>query len=70
MIPKIIDYQPMQRMSVCRVRFSHCGRTFLSCAIYKITSAKRVVISWFVFQSLRHFRSVSSDAVHLLRIPL
>ena len=42
---KIIDDQPMRRMSECRVRFGHCGRSFISPAIYKSASAKIIAIS-------------------------
>ena len=69
MIPKIIDNQPMWRMSECRVRFGHCGRSFISPAIYRSASAKIIVISGSMFWASSHFRSVSTDAVHMPLLP-
>ena len=65
MIPKIIDNQPMLRMSEYRFRLGNCGRWFLSLAIYKCVSAKIIAISGSMFWSLRNFGSSSNDAVHL-----
>ena len=69
MVPKIIDDQPIRRMSECRVRFGHFFRSFLSPTIYKSVSAKRNKISGSVFRASSHFRSASTDAVHISRIP-
>ena len=69
MIPKITDYKPIQRMSEFRFRFGHCGRAFLSPAIYKSDLAKRVAISGSVFQASIHFRSASTNVFHLNRFP-
>ena len=41
MKPKIIDVQPMQRMSECRFIFGHCGRSFISPTMYKSASTKK-----------------------------
>ena len=65
MIPKIIYNQPMRNMSDCRVRFSHCGRPFLSPVIYKSAPAKRIAMSGSVFQASSHFHNASTDDVHL-----
>ena len=65
MIPKVIDDHPMRRMSECRFIFGNCGRSFLSPAVYKSASAKIIAISWSVFQSLRHFRSASTEVFHM-----
>ena len=43
-ITKIIDGHPMRRISECRVRFVNFGRSFLSPAIYKSDSAKRIAM--------------------------
>ena len=68
-IPKIMDDQPMRRMHECRVRFGHCDRLFISTMIYKNASAKRTAIYGSVFQALSLFRRVSTNAIHLLRLP-
>ena len=49
MIPKIIDNHRIRRMSECRVRFGHCGRSFISPVICKSALAKRIEISGSVF---------------------
>ena len=48
MIHKSIDHQPMRRMSECRFRLGHCGRSFLSPAIYKRELAKMIAMSGFM----------------------
>ena len=70
MIPKIIDDQKMQRMTECRVRFVNCVWLFISPAIYKSASDKKIAISGSVLQSLIHFHNASTDAVHHPRLPL
>ena len=70
MKPKFINGHPIRRISECRVRCEHCGRSFLSPAMYKSASTKIIVMSGTVFQSLRHFRNASTADVHLPRIPL
>ena len=67
--PKIIDGQTMQRISYCRVRFGHCGRSFISPETYKSELTKRVVISGAVFRVSGHFCNVSIDDVHLMQLP-
>ena len=67
---KIINGQPMQRISECRVRFGHCVRSFLSPAMYKIASTKIIAMSGSVFRSSIHLYNASTDPVHLPRIPL
>ena len=56
-------------MSECRVRFGHCGRSFLSPVINENASTKVIAMSGFVFRALSHFRSASSKTVHLPRLP-
>ena len=70
MKPKIIDDQMMRRIYDCRVRFGHCGRSFISPAMYKIVSTKIIAMSGSVFQYSRHFRNASTDAVHLPQLTL
>ena len=70
MRPKIIDIQPMQSMSECRIRFGHCGSSFISTEVHKGVSAKIIAISGSVFQSFSHFRNAYTGIVHLLRLPL
>ena len=67
---EIIYGQTMRIMSECIVRFGNCGRSFISPAIYKSVSAKRIVISGPVLRASSNFRSVSTNDVYLLRIPL
>ena len=55
MILKIIDGQPMWRMSKCRVGFVNCGRSFISPAIYKSLSDEIIAVSRSVFRSSSHF---------------
>ena len=50
--------------------FGHCGRSFLSTAIYKIASSKIITMSGSVFQALWHFRNASTNAIHLSRLSL
>ena len=69
-IPETLEDHPMQRMSECRVRFVHCGRSFISTAIYKSMSAKIFEISGSVLQVSIHFRRPSTDAVHMPLLPL
>ena len=69
MMPKIIDGQLVRRVSDCRVRFGHCGRSFLSPAMYKRSSAKIIGMSGSVLLDSSHFNNVSTDAVHLPRLP-
>ena len=69
MTPKIIDDQPIRRMSEFSVMFGNCGRSFLSPTIYINPQAKRIAISGFVLQSSIHFCSASTNAVHLPRLP-
>ena len=59
----------MWRVSECRVGFRHCGRSFLSPAIYKSLLAKRIAISGSMFRASNHFHSTSNDAFHLLLLP-
>ena len=68
MLPKSTDDQTMRSISECRVRFGHCGRSFLSPVIYKSVPAKRIVMPGSVFRALSHFRNTSTDAVHLTQI--
>ena len=35
MKPKSIDSQPMRRISECRVRLGHCGRSFMFPVMYR-----------------------------------
>ena len=63
--PKIIDVQPIRRMSEYRVRFGHCGRSFIFPAIYQSVLAQRIAISGSMFQSSSNLRNASTDAVHL-----
>ena len=69
MKPKIIYGQPMQRMSECRVIFGHCGRSFISPAMYEFASYKIIVMSGSVLRASIHFNNASTDAVHMLRLP-
>ena len=69
MIPKFKDEQPMQMMSKRRLRLVHCGKSFLSPAIYRSAYAKIIVMSGSVFQALIHFHSASTNAIHLQRLP-
>ena len=47
--PKILDGQRMQRISECRVIFRHCGRSYLSPALYKMVSTKIIMMLRSVF---------------------
>ena len=67
--PKIIDGQPIQMMSECRVRLGNFGRSFISSEMYKSALTRIIVISWSVLRALRHFCNASTDAVHVPRIP-
>ena len=67
--PKIIEDQTIQRMSEYRVSYGHYVRSFLSTAIYKSASAKRIAIYGSAFQSLSRFRNAFTDAVYLTHIP-
>ena len=69
MILKSIDDQPMLRISECRVMFGNFGRSFISPVIYKSASAKIIAMYGSVFRSLSHFRSASTDAIYLPRLP-
>ena len=62
---KIMDGHTMRRMSEFRVRFGHCGRLFLSPAIYKIASTKIIAMSGSVFQASSNFRNASTNAIHM-----
>ena len=68
MEPKIIDGQPMQRMSECRVRFGHCGRSITSHVMYS-SALTKIEIWESVFRFSIHFCNASTDAVHLPRLP-
>ena len=68
MIPEIIDVQPIKSISGFGFRFGHGGGSFLSPAIYKSASAKRIAMFGSVFRASIHFCSASTDAVHLLRL--
>ena len=67
--PKIIEDQTIQRMSEYRVSYGHYVRSFLSTAIYKSASAKRITISGSVFWASIHFHSASTNAFHWLQLP-
>ena len=69
MKPKIIDGQPVRRMSECRAIFGHCGKPFISPAMYKSVLTKRIAISGSVFRVSIHFRNTSTNAVQLTRLP-
>ena len=70
MIPKIIGEQPIPSISECRVRFGHCGRSFLHLVTYKSLLAKIIAISGSVFQASSHFCSACTNDIHMLRHPL
>ena len=70
MRPKIIEGQPMRRMSECRVRFGHCGRSFISPEIYKSTPAEIIAMSGSMFRASIHFHNSSTNAVHLPQLLL
>ena len=46
---KIMDGQPIQRMSKCIIIFGHRIRSFLSSAMYKVVSTKIITMSGSVF---------------------
>ena len=56
-------------MYECRVKFEHCGKSFLSPAIYKSVLAKKITMYGSVFQASSHFRSASNDNAHIPRLP-
>ena len=62
---KIIDGQPMRRMSDCTVRFVHCGRSFISPEMYKSASTKRITMYGSVLWVSSHFRNASTYTVHM-----
>ena len=64
-----IDVQPIQKMSEWRAEFGHCGRSFPSTEMYMSVSVKRVVMSGSICCVSNHFVNVSTDAVHLPRLP-
>ena len=46
---KIRDSQPMQRMSKCKVRFGHYGRSFIYPEMYKSALTKRITMPGSMF---------------------
>ena len=69
-IPEIINVHPMRSMSECRFRFGHGGRSFLSPALYKSVSAKRIAMSGYMFGASSNFLSVPNNSDHLLRLSM
>ena len=67
--PRILDGQKMWRMSEWRDKFGHGGRSFNSPSIYMSVLVKRVVISGSLCNETNHFRNVSTDFVHMPRLP-
>ena len=65
----IIYVQPIQKMSERRAKFVHCGRSFPSTAMYTSASLKRGVMLGSICCVSNHFVNVSTDAVHLPRLP-
>ena len=62
--PRII-YAQQER----RDKFVNCVWSFPYPVTYRSALVKRVVISGYIFQFSNHFHNVSTDAVHLPRIP-
>ena len=70
MKPKFINDHPIRKISECRVRCEHCGRSFLSPAMYKSLLDKIIAMYGSLFRALIHTRNVSNDAVHMPRLLL
>ena len=57
-------------MSECIFIFGNFGRSFISLAMYKSASSKRIAMSGSVFRALSKFGNASTDAVHMPRLTL
>ena len=69
MKPKIIDGQPLRRISYYRDKFGIFFRSFTSPTMYRYASAKRFVMLRSLFCVLRNFCKASTEYVYILRLP-
>ena len=63
--PKMIDVQPIQRVSECRVIFGNSGRSFTYHAMYRSVSMKIFDTLGDMLHISSHFRNASIDSLHL-----